>query len=157
MKHDSTKKLAATAAARIEAAAAISDHETRRDRLAMAHAAATDAVIEAAGCAAVAVDRREMAVDVRRVVLVALEAMSRSESTAVRRCVQAAGGAHEVNDSVMRLLALLDDAGADRTLPTPMPVPTLATDAPCAMDGLDYPDGLPPALDDRDYPDGGAS
>ena len=141
MKHDSTKKLAATAAARIEAAAAISDHETRRDRLAMAQAAATDAVIEAAGCAAVAVDRREMAVDVRRVVLVALEAMSRSESTAVRRCVQAAGGAHEVNDSVMRLLALLDDAGADGTLPTAEPMPTLATDAPCAMDGLDYPDG----------------
>ena len=141
MKHDSTKKLAARAAARIEAAAAISDHETRRDRLAMAHAAATDAVIEAAGCAAVAVDRREMAPDVRRVVLVALEALSRSESTAVRRCVQAAGGAHEVDASVMRLLALLDDAGADGTLPTAEPLPTLATDAPCALDGLDYPDG----------------
>lgn len=141
MKFDSTKKLAATAAARIESAAAIADYETRRDRLSMAHAAATDALIEAAGAAAIAVDRREMAADLRRVVLVALEALSRSESTAVRRCVQAAGGAHEVNSSILRLLALLDDVGADGSLPTADALLTLATDHQCALDGLDYPNG----------------
>ena len=147
MMHDNTERLAATAADRLTTASHIADAETRRDRLAMAHAAVTDAVIEAASCAAVAVDRREMADDLRRIIAVVVEAGLRYESWSVRHCLRAGGGPAVVDAAVLRLLGLLDEAGADGSLPgaeyapKAEPLPTLATDAPCAMDGLDYPDG----------------
>jgi hypothetical protein len=145
VKYDNTKRYTTTAADRMVTAAAIADVETRRDRMLMAHAAGTDALVEAASVAAVTVDRREMAADIRRLALVAVEAMRRSNSMTVRGCIDEAGGQGAVNASVLRLLAKLDDAGADGTLVTyrDEPLPTLATDAPCAMDGLDYTDGAP--------------
>jgi hypothetical protein len=121
VKYDNTQRYTNTSADRMLTAAAFADVVTRRDRMLMAHASCADALVEAASVAAVTVDRREMAADIRRLALVAVEAMRRSNSTAARGCIDEAGGPGAVNASVMRLLAKLDDAGAD---------------APCAMDGL---------------------
>lgn len=145
MKYDNTQRYTVTACDRLSMAAEISNVEMRRDRLSMAHAAATDALIEAATVAAITVDRREMAADIRCIVGLVVEAMTHSESTAVRRCIRAAGGPGAVNASVVRLLTKLADVGCDGTLPEAAaePLPTFATDRPCGLDGLDYVEGAP--------------
>ena len=125
---------------------AVMKSERRRDEAQRAVAQAVDSLLDDAAEAACGVLLTEMAEDLRTLVDLA-RACGKHRSFAVDECVTYAGGADAVTAAVLRIEARLHEVGIDAPIgvlkftPKAEPLPTLATDRPCAMDGLDYPDG----------------